>query len=37
MKYLTIIFIIAGFVSSLSATENKISKNREILKSFIKV
>ena len=33
MKYLTTIFIIAGFVSLLSATENKISKNREIIYS----
>ncbi len=29
MKYLAITFIVAGFVSTLSATENKISKSRE--------
>ena len=33
MKYLAIIFIVAGFVSTLSATENKISKSREIIYS----
>ena len=29
MKYIKIIFMIAGFVSLLIATENKISTNRE--------